>query len=129
MVYSVDSFRHQHRFLLVRHRLRVLTHNIIQSGNHSQTLRNLWMHRPVHIIQQIQCLADQLEPILQEPLLDLVLACRVEIVGVSSPRIYMLDNGEYVEDVLFEKHKLIFGIQVVITQKDLQASFEAEGAE
>lgn len=126
MVDSVDPLRHQHCFLLIRHRFRMFTHNIIQSCNHPQTLRNLRMHRPVHVIQQIQRLADQLEAVLQEPLLDLALARRVEIVGVRSPRIYMLDDREYIEDVLFEKHELVFRVQVVVPQKDLQAGFDAK---
>lgn len=129
MIDSVNPFRHQHCLLLIGHRFRMLAHNIIQSGNHPQALRNLRMHRPVHVIQQIQRLADQLEAVLQESLLDLALARRVEIVGVRGPRIYVLDHREYVEDVLFEKHELGLGVQVVVPQKDLQAGFDAERTE
>ena len=79
----------------------------------------------LHIVQEIESFTDQLVSVLQESLLDLGLSGRVEVVGVSGPRVDVLHNGENVDDILFiEDHdvlllhgvfaklKLIFGRNV-----------------
>ena len=42
-------------------------------GEHSETLCNLWVHGTVHVVKQVEGLADQLVAVLQETLLDLAL--------------------------------------------------------
>ena len=44
------------------------------------------MHRPVDVVQQVEGLADQVEALAQEALLDLALAAREHVVRVRSLR-------------------------------------------
>jgi len=83
MIDAVDSFRHKHSLLLSSERLRVIAHYVIQSRQHSETLRDLGMHGAIHIIQKIQRLADQFVSVLQITLLDLALAGGVKVVRIA----------------------------------------------
>ena len=115
MINPINPLRHQHSLLLIHHSLGVLPHNIIQPSDHPQALRNLRMHGPVHVIQQIQSFADQLVPVLQITLLNLVLSSGVEIIRVSRPRIDVLDDGEDVQDILLVKYQFSFRIEMVVS--------------
>ena len=44
--------------------LYVITHDVVEPGEHSQALRNLGVHSTVHVVQQVQRLADQLIAVL-----------------------------------------------------------------
>lgn len=83
MVDPVDSLRHEHRLLLVRHGFCVLAHDVVEPREHTQTLCDLWVHCAVHIVQQVQCLIDQLVALLKISLLNLALSCRVEVERVT----------------------------------------------
>jgi hypothetical protein len=52
----------------------MVPHDVVEAGEHAQTLGNLRVHGAVHVVQQVQRLADQLVPVLQETLLDLALS-------------------------------------------------------
>jgi hypothetical protein len=51
----------------------MVPHDVVEAGEHAEALGNLRVHGAVHIVQQVQRLADQLVPVLQETLLDLAL--------------------------------------------------------
>lgn len=129
MIDSIHPLRHEHRLLLEGHRFRVVAHDVIQSGQHAQALRNLRMHGAVHVVQQIQRLADQLVALLQVAVLDLTLAGRVEVVGVAGARIDVLDDGKYVDDVLLEERQPVLRVEIVLAQQYLHAVLHAERAQ
>lgn len=51
MIDSVDSLGHQYGLLLRGQRFGVIAHDVIQSGQHTQTLCNLRMHCAVNVVQ------------------------------------------------------------------------------
>jgi hypothetical protein len=59
--------------LLAGHGLDMVPHDVVEAGEHAEALGNLRVHGAVHVVQQVQRLADQLVPVLQETLLDLAL--------------------------------------------------------
>jgi hypothetical protein len=60
--------------LLAGHGLDMVPHDVVEAGEHAEALGNLRVHGAVHVVQQVQRLADQLVPVLQETLLDLALS-------------------------------------------------------
>merc|ERR1719347_2479953 len=83
MIDTVHSLRHQHGLLLTAHGLHVISHDVVQSGQHPQALRDLGVHRSVDVVEQVERLRDELVAVLEVTLLDLRLTGRVEVVGVS----------------------------------------------
>lgn len=129
MIDTIYPFRHQNCLLLIRHRFRVLTHYIIQSGDHAQTLRNLRMHSTVDVVQQSQSFAYQFVTLLEVPLMDFSLPRRIEIVSVRGPRIDVLHHREDIENVLLVENHFALRIEIVVSKKDLNAGFDAERSE
>lgn len=82
MINAVDSLRHQHGLLLVRHGVPVLARDVAQARHHAQALCDLTVHGAVHVVEQVERLCDQLVPFGHSARLDLVLAGRVEVVCV-----------------------------------------------
>jgi hypothetical protein len=74
MLQPVDPLAHEDGLLLAGHGLHVVAHDVVEPGEHAQTLGNLRVHGPVHVVQEVERLADQLVAVLQEALLDLALA-------------------------------------------------------
>lgn len=44
--------------------LRVITHDVVESGQKAQTGTNLHMHGSIHIVEEVQCLVDELTALL-----------------------------------------------------------------
>ena len=70
----VHSFAHKDGLLLAGHGLHMVPHDVVEAGQHSQALGYLGMHGTVHVVQQVQRLANQLVAVLEESRLDLALA-------------------------------------------------------
>ena len=52
------------------------------------------MHCDVDIVEKVESFADELVTILEEAILDLALARRVEVVGVRSSGVDVFSDGE-----------------------------------
>ena len=63
--------------------LAVVSHDVAEPRKESGARCNLWMHRTVDIIQQIQCLTNQLVAFVKETLLDLGLTAREHVIGIT----------------------------------------------
>lgn len=82
MINAIDALGHKHRLLLVRHGVPVLACHVAQTRHHAEALRDLAVHRSVHIVQQIQSLRDELMALGHCSRLNLVLTSRVEVISV-----------------------------------------------
>lgn len=82
VVDAVDPLWHEQRFLLVSHCVAMFPCDVAQPGDHPQTLCDLPVHRPVHVVEQIERLGYQLVTLGDGARLDLALARRVEVVRV-----------------------------------------------
>ena len=54
--------------------LRIVSHDVVESGQQTQAGGNLWVHGTVDIVEQVERLADEFVAFPQQPLLDLALA-------------------------------------------------------
>lgn len=126
MINTIDPFRHQYGFLLANHSFGVLTHNIIQSGYHSQTLRDFRVHCTIYVVQKSQGFADQFITLLEVPLMDFILPRIIEVIRVRSSRVYVLHYGKDIENVFFIKNYFVFRVENIVSEQDLYAGFEAK---
>lgn len=62
--------------------LSIISHNIIQSCQQPQTSSYLRMHGSIDIVQEIQCLTDQVVPVFQQTLLYLCLTTCEEMISI-----------------------------------------------
>lgn len=69
---------------MVRHGVPMVPCDVAETRHHTQTLRDLAVHRSVHVVEQVEGLRYQLVTLRYGARLDLVLAGRVEVVGVWS---------------------------------------------
>ncbi len=82
MVDAAAAFAHEHRLVLLGERLLMVAEDVRESGEQSQALGDLSVHRPVDVVQQVQRLAHQLVAGAQLALLDLRLPRLVEVERV-----------------------------------------------
>ena len=61
---------------------------------------------------------------LEETLLDLGLSGCVEVVGVRGTWVDVFDDGIHVDDVLLDERLLLFVVETVFSQKDLDAGLK-----
>ena len=112
-----------------------LERHIISPGKHSQALCDLWVHGTVDVVQEVECLVDELVAVLEEALLDLGLAGGVEVVGVGGPWVDVLDDGEDVDHVFVVEDGAAvgavvgLGVEAVLLQLQLDPSLHADRAE
>lgn len=69
MVNTVDPLGHEDGFLLTAHGLHVISHDVVESSQHAETLCNLWMHCTINIVEKIESFRDQFITIFQVTLL------------------------------------------------------------
>lgn len=62
--------------------LGVIAHDVVESGEKAGARGDLRMHRPIHIVEQIEGLTDEVEALRQKALLDLVLSTCEHMVRV-----------------------------------------------
>ena len=72
------------------------------------------MHCAVDIVEKVESFADELVTILEEALLDLALARRVEVVGVRSSGIDVFNDGIHVDDILLGEGLGLLVIEAVL---------------
>ena len=69
--------------------LRIVSHDVVESGQQTQAGGNLWVHGTVDIVEQVERLADEFVAFPQQPLLDLALA-----TGEKVERVCCLSGGK-----------------------------------
>ena len=94
MLEAVDPLAHEDGLLLAGHGLHVVAHDVVEAGEHAEALGNLGVHGPVHVVEQVERLADELVAVLQETLLDLALACHTNIALKAMPTKFLDINYE-----------------------------------
>ena len=62
--------------------LRIVAHDVVEAGEKTIASGNLRMHGAVDIVEEIECLTDQLVALSQQTLLNLCLAAREHVVGI-----------------------------------------------
>uniref|UniRef100_A0A6B0VBG7 Uncharacterized protein n=1 Tax=Ixodes ricinus TaxID=34613 RepID=A0A6B0VBG7_IXORI len=129
MVDAIHPFTHEHCFLLVSHCLHVVPHDVVESGEQAQALGNLRVHGPVHVVHEVEGLADELVALPEQALLDLALARQVEAVGIRGPGMHVLGHGEHVHHVLLGEGRPRALLQGVVPMQQLQAALEAQRAQ
>ena len=72
------------------------------------------MHCAIDIVEKVESFADELVTILEEALLDLALARRVEVVGVRSSGIDVFNDGIHVDDILLGEGLGLLVIEAVL---------------
>lgn len=109
--------------------LAVIAEDVVESAEEAQTHADLGMEGAVDVGQKIVGLGDKLVTLFQVALLDLGLTVGEEVVGVSCLGRHVLDDGVHVEDVILVEGLSVLRLEVVLTEKDLDAVLLAEGAQ
>lgn len=104
----------------------MIAHDVIQPGDHPQTLCDFGMHRAIDIVQQTERLAYQLVPLLQVTLVNFTLTSRIEIIRVRSSWIYVFHHRKNIQDILLIEDHFIFRFEIVVSEEDLNAGFKTE---
>jgi len=106
--------------------LVVVAKDVVESAEESQAHADLWMEGTIDVGQQIVGFRDELVALFQVALCDLGLAVGEKVVGVGCLGGNVLDNWIHVENVFLVEGFLVFGLEVVLAQEDLNSILLAE---